>query len=131
MQVTMIIKLSSCRVVWLTLFHMKQTNRKKIGLENCEAIQSHLSLLIITIIAIILSQDILENCLVKSMISKLQNPLTGLLFLYDPVISDKKETPVKLHTCSQNHNIKIRIFCSPTNVETIRVSSPGSCAISF
>ena len=65
----------------------------------------------------------LENCLSKSLVSKLQNPLTGLLFHYDPFISDKSGTPCEAAHLSSDPNIKVRVLCSPANLASIRVSS--------
>jgi len=66
----------------------------------------------------------LENCLVKSPVSKLLNPPTGLLFHYDSFISDKKGIPCEAAYLSSNPNINVRVLCSPTNIESIKVSLP-------
>lgn len=66
---------------------------------------------------------LLENCLTKSNVSKLENPLAGLVFHYDSFISDARGTPCEAAHLSSDPNIKVRILCSPTNLQTIKVSS--------
>ncbi|KUJ12771.1 uncharacterized protein LY89DRAFT_592320, partial [Mollisia scopiformis] len=63
---------------------------------------------------------LLENCLMKSHISKLDNPLAGLVFHYDSFTSDLKGAPCEAAYLSSNPNIKVRVFCSPTNLQTIK-----------
>jgi len=64
---------------------------------------------------------LLENCLMKSDVSKLDNPLAALVFHYDSFTSDIKGTPCEAAHLSSNPNIKVRILCSPTNFNTIKV----------
>jgi hypothetical protein len=64
---------------------------------------------------------LLENCLMKSDVSKLDNPLAALVFHYDSFTSDIKGTPCETAHLSSNPNIKVRILCSPTNFNTIKV----------
>lgn len=66
---------------------------------------------------------LLENCLLKSSVSKLDNPLSGLVFHYDSFISDIRGTPCEAAHLSSNPNIKVRILCSPSNVQTIKLST--------
>ncbi|KAH8592091.1 hypothetical protein B0O99DRAFT_518191 [Bisporella sp. PMI_857] len=63
---------------------------------------------------------LLENCLAKSVVSKLENPLAGLLFHYDSFISDVTGTPCEAAYLSSDPNIKVRVLCSPTNLSTIK-----------
>ncbi len=64
---------------------------------------------------------LLENCLMKSRVSELENPLAGLLFHYDSFTSDERGTPCEAAYLSSNPNIKVRVLCSPTNLRTIQV----------
>lgn len=65
---------------------------------------------------------LLENCLVKSFANKLQNPLAGLIFHYDTFTSDTVGTPCEAAYLASNKKIRVKILCSPTNIETIKVS---------
>lgn len=66
---------------------------------------------------------LLENCLMQSDVSKLKKPLSGLVFHYDPFTSDIKGTPCEAAYLASNANIKLRVLCSPTNLQTITVTS--------
>lgn len=66
---------------------------------------------------------LLENCLVKSDVNKLDNPLAGLVFHYDTFTSDTKGIPCEAAHLASDKNIKVKILCSPANVETIKVSA--------
>jgi DNA replication protein DnaC len=66
---------------------------------------------------------LLENCLMKSDVSTLENPLAGLLFHYDSFTSDVKGTPCEAAHLASNSNIKVRVLCSPTNLEMAKVIS--------
>jgi hypothetical protein len=66
---------------------------------------------------------LLENCLMKSDVSKLDSPLAGLLFHYDSFTSDIKGTPCEAAHISSNPNVKVRVLVSPTNIQTMKVSS--------
>ncbi|KAK0124580.1 hypothetical protein ONS95_009529 [Cadophora gregata] len=68
---------------------------------------------------------LLENCLLKSSVSKLDNPLSGLVFHYDSFMSDSRGTPCEAAHLSSNFNIKVRILCSPSNVQTIKRTYSG------
>ncbi|PVH72139.1 hypothetical protein DL98DRAFT_611852 [Cadophora sp. DSE1049] len=68
---------------------------------------------------------LLENCLLKSSVSKLDNPLSGLVFHYDSFISDIQGTPCEAAHLSSNPNIKVRILCSPSNAQTIKRTYSG------
>ncbi|RKF59169.1 putative p-loop containing nucleoside triphosphate hydrolase [Golovinomyces cichoracearum] len=63
---------------------------------------------------------LLENCLMKSDVSQLDNPLAALVFHYDTFTSDTCGTPCEAAYLSSNPEIKVRVFCSPTNIETIK-----------
>lgn len=65
---------------------------------------------------------LLENCLMKSDVSKLDSPLAGLVFHYDSFTSDIKGTPCEAAYLSSNSNIKVRVLCSPANLQTTKVS---------
>jgi hypothetical protein len=65
---------------------------------------------------------LLENCLMKSDVSKLDSPLAGLVFHYDSFTSDVKGTPCEAAHISSNPNVKVRVLVSPTNLETMKVS---------
>jgi hypothetical protein len=65
---------------------------------------------------------LLENCLMKSDVSKLENPLAGLVFHYDAFTSYVRGTPCEAAHLSSNPAIKVRVLCSPTNYQTIIVS---------
>ncbi|KAL5326655.1 hypothetical protein ACEPPN_004343 [Leptodophora sp. 'Broadleaf-Isolate-01'] len=68
---------------------------------------------------------LLENCLLKSSVSKLDNPLSGLVFHYDSFISDLRGTPCEAAHLSSNPKIKVRVLCSPSNVQTIERTYEG------
>lgn len=63
----------------------------------------------------------LENCLISSKAGQLDHPLTGLVFHYDSFISDTVGSPCEAAYLSSNPGVKVRILCSPTNIQTIRV----------
>ena len=67
---------------------------------------------------------LLENCLMKSDVSKLENPLAGLVFHYDSFTSDVKGTPYEAAHISSNPNVKVRVLVSPTNLQTMKASHP-------
>jgi hypothetical protein len=73
---------------------------------------------------------LLENCLMKSDVSKLDSPLAGLVFHYDSFTSDVKGTPCEAAHISSNPNVKVRVLVSPTNLETMKVS-PSSRLFTF
>jgi hypothetical protein len=73
---------------------------------------------------------LLENCLMKSDVSKLDSPLAGLVFHYDSFISDVKGTPCEAAHISSNPNVKVKVLVSPTNLETMKVS-PSSRLFTF
>jgi hypothetical protein len=65
---------------------------------------------------------LLENCLMKSDVSKLEHPLAGLVFHYDTFTSDERGTPCEAAYLASNAGIQVRVLCSPTNYRTIQVS---------
>lgn len=66
----------------------------------------------------------LENCLIPSKIGQLPNPLTGVVFHYDAFISDTVGSPCEAAFLSSHQGAKVRVLCSPTNINTIRVRCP-------
>ncbi|KAE9378986.1 hypothetical protein N431DRAFT_149871 [Stipitochalara longipes BDJ] len=68
---------------------------------------------------------LLENCLMKSDVSKLDNPLAGLVFHYDSFTSDVKGTPCEAAHISSNPNVKVRVLVSPTNLQTMKRTYAG------
>ncbi|KAL2074672.1 hypothetical protein VTL71DRAFT_8451 [Oculimacula yallundae] len=68
---------------------------------------------------------LLENCLLSSSVNKLDNPLSGLLFHYDSFTSDISGTPCEAAHLSSNPNIKVRVICSPSNIQTIKRTYMG------
>jgi hypothetical protein len=65
---------------------------------------------------------ILENCLIPSKAGNLPNPLTAVVFHYDAFISDTAGSPCEAAFLSSYLGAKVRVLCSPTNLETMRVS---------
>ncbi|PLB49299.1 hypothetical protein P170DRAFT_408430 [Aspergillus steynii IBT 23096] len=63
---------------------------------------------------------ILENCLIPSKAGNLKNPLTGLVFHYDLFISDSTGSPCEAAFLSSSPEVKVRVLCSPTNIQTMR-----------
>lgn len=63
---------------------------------------------------------LLENCLMCSDLSELKNPLAALVLHYDEFTSDSKGTPCEAAYLSSIPDIKVRILCSPANLETIK-----------
>lgn len=63
----------------------------------------------------------LENCLIPSKVGCLPNPLTGIIFHYDAFISDTTGSPCEAAYLSSYPGVKVRVLCSPTNVNSIRV----------
>jgi hypothetical protein len=66
---------------------------------------------------------LLENCLMKSDVSALESPLAGLLFHYDSFTSDVRGAPCEAAHLASNSSVRVRVLCSPTNLETIKVIS--------
>ncbi|KAI1497589.1 hypothetical protein F5X99DRAFT_396303 [Biscogniauxia marginata] len=64
---------------------------------------------------------ILESCLIPSEnLGRLPNPLTGIVFHYDNYISDENSTPCEAAYIASDPRVKVRVLCSPTNINTIR-----------
>ncbi|CZS99912.1 uncharacterized protein RAG0_08179 [Rhynchosporium agropyri] len=63
---------------------------------------------------------LLENCLLSSSVNKLDSPLSGLVFHYDSFTSDFSGTPCEAAHLSSNFDMKVRIICSPSNIQTIK-----------
>ncbi|KAJ5050430.1 uncharacterized protein L3040_002313 [Drepanopeziza brunnea f. sp. 'multigermtubi'] len=69
---------------------------------------------------------LLESCLLKLKdVNKLDNPLAALVFHYDSFISDLRGTPCEAAHLSSNPNIKVRVLCSPSNIQTIKRTYMG------
>lgn len=64
---------------------------------------------------------LLENCLAPSSVGKLPKPLTGLVFHYDTFISDYGGSPCEAAFLCSNPEIRVRVLCAPTNLQTIKV----------
>ncbi|RKF60820.1 putative p-loop containing nucleoside triphosphate hydrolase [Erysiphe neolycopersici] len=63
---------------------------------------------------------LLENCLMRSDLSNLKNPLSALVLHYDEFTSNSRGTPCEAAYLASNPDIKVRVLCSPTNLETIK-----------
>ena len=72
---------------------------------------------------------LLENCLSPSDAGPLPKPLTGIVFHYDTFISDEGGSPCEAAFLSSNPQIQVRVLCSPSNIHTIRVSTPPNFEI--
>ena len=57
----------------------------------------------------------------KSDASTLHKPLAGLAFHYDSFISDERGTAYEAAYISSNPKIKVRVLCSLTNLQTVKV----------
>lgn len=66
----------------------------------------------------------LENCLIKSKVGRLPNPLTGVVFHYDAFISDTVGSPCEAAFLSSHPGVNVRVLCSPTNLRSIQVRKP-------
>lgn len=66
----------------------------------------------------------LENCLIRSKVGRLPNPLTGVVFHYDAFISDTVGSPCEAAFLSSHPGVNVRVLCSPTNIRTIQVRKP-------
>jgi hypothetical protein len=64
---------------------------------------------------------LLENCMVSSPAAVLPRPLTGVVFHYDTFTSDTGGSPCEAAYLSSNSNVRVRVLCAPTNVQTIKV----------
>ncbi|KAI1118026.1 hypothetical protein F5Y14DRAFT_400866 [Nemania sp. NC0429] len=62
----------------------------------------------------------LENCLIKTQVSDLPRPLTGLLFHYDTFVSDISTAPCEAAYLSSHPDVKVRVLCPPTNLQTMK-----------
>ncbi|RKF63884.1 putative p-loop containing nucleoside triphosphate hydrolase [Erysiphe neolycopersici] len=68
---------------------------------------------------------LLENCLMKSDLSHLDKPLAALVLHYDSFTSDSRGTPCEAAYLGSNPNIKVKILCSPANMESIKRTYAG------
>ena len=66
----------------------------------------------------------LENCLIPSRAGHLPSPLTGMVFHYDTFISDTVGSPCEAAFLSSHPDVTVRVLCSPTNIQSIRVCVP-------
>jgi DNA replication protein DnaC len=65
---------------------------------------------------------LLENCLMKSELSELATPLSGLLFHYDSFTGDEIGIPCEAAHLASDERIKVRVVCAPTNFKCMKVS---------
>ena len=65
---------------------------------------------------------LLENCLAQSDATVLPKPLSALVFHYDTFISDDGGSPCEAAYLSSLSDIRVRVVCAPTNINTIKVS---------
>lgn len=65
---------------------------------------------------------LLENCLMKSEANILPRPLTGIVFHYDPWVSDSRGSPCEAAYLASAEDVSVRVLCPPTNVRQIEVS---------
>ncbi|KAI0873351.1 hypothetical protein GGS24DRAFT_501942 [Hypoxylon argillaceum] len=63
---------------------------------------------------------LLESCLLPSRIGKLPRPLTGLVFHYDPNISDAGSRPCEAAFISSHPDAKVRVLCPSTNIRNMK-----------
>lgn len=64
---------------------------------------------------------LLENCIIPSQANVLPNPLTGIVFHYDPFFSDTGGSPCEAAYLSSHNSANVRVLCPPTNFEQIKV----------
>jgi hypothetical protein len=64
---------------------------------------------------------LLENCLIPSSAGVLPKPLAGVVFHYDTFSSDTGGSPCEAAYLSSSRDVKVRVLCPPTNVQTIKV----------
>lgn len=65
---------------------------------------------------------LLENFLTKSETNTVNSPLAGMVFHYDTFGSDEGGSPCEAAYLGSDPNIKVKVFCAPTNFATIKVS---------
>ncbi|PWY93089.1 hypothetical protein BO94DRAFT_615903 [Aspergillus sclerotioniger CBS 115572] len=63
---------------------------------------------------------LLENCLIPSQAGRLTNPLTAVVFHYDTFTSDESAYPCEAAWISSHPDVKVRVFCAPTNLWTMQ-----------
>ncbi|KAK4177555.1 hypothetical protein QBC36DRAFT_184757 [Triangularia setosa] len=63
---------------------------------------------------------LLENVLVPCRANTLPRPLTGIIFHYDTFTSDSGGSPCEAAWLSSNTDIKVRVLCPPTNIQTMQ-----------
>ncbi|KAH8130634.1 hypothetical protein FP744_10003780 [Trichoderma asperellum] len=62
---------------------------------------------------------LLENCLMQSEANVLPRPLTGIVFHYDPWVSDSRGSPCEAAYLASAEDVSVRVLCPPTNVRQI------------
>ncbi|KXJ90572.1 hypothetical protein Micbo1qcDRAFT_164147 [Microdochium bolleyi] len=62
----------------------------------------------------------LENCLLPSKQGCLPKPLAGVVFHYGTFTSDSSGIPCEAAYLASNPDIKVRVLCAPTNLETMK-----------
>ena len=63
----------------------------------------------------------------KSSVSELPNPLTGIVFHFDPFFSEAGGTPCEAAHLSSDPKINVRVLCPPTNIKQLQVCSQFPC----
>ncbi|KAJ6016483.1 hypothetical protein N7540_011074 [Penicillium herquei] len=63
---------------------------------------------------------ILEGCLIPSKAGRLLSPLTAVVFHYDTFICDNGGSPCEAAFLASHSNVKVRVLCAPTNLQTIK-----------
>lgn len=66
---------------------------------------------------------LLENFLIPSQANRLPEPLTGIVFHFDPFLSEDRGNPCEAAYLSSHPQVKVRVLCPPTNVGPIKVCS--------
>ena len=64
---------------------------------------------------------LLENCLIPSTVSTLPKPLVGLVFHFDNFMNDLQGSPCEAAFLASDPAVTVKVLCSPTNVETMKV----------
>lgn len=67
---------------------------------------------------------LLESFLAKSEANTVNSPLAAMVFHYDTFSSDEGGAPCEAACMGSDPNIKVKVFCAPTNIATIKVRVP-------
>lgn len=68
---------------------------------------------------------LLENFLIPSQANRLPEPLTGIVFHFDPFLSEDRGNPCEAAYLSSHPQVKVRVLCPPTNVGPIKRAYKG------